>query len=220
MHSAQPWLYAQPLEPGMSCTEWIYDIKDTGFEPIDSFKMRYEYVVDSTCVSPSVDPAAAGGVYTTPHVTHSSEIPLETPTQYATASSLPPKGKEKEEELERGQTHIHIPNKDQVEIDRKRKKNTMAARKSRMKKLEHKVALEKAVERLTTEKEIWKTRALTLRSLLNNNGIPCPDFNDWLQYPIRCVPNIPFHLPLSNAILAPVGSIHARMFLSRANLVC
>ena len=47
-----------------------------------------------------------------------------------------------------------------------------------MKKLEQKAALEKSVEKLTTEKEIWKTRALTLRYLLNNNGIPCPDFDD------------------------------------------
>jgi len=131
-------------------------------------ELVYEYSIDSTCA-----PQSTGGMYTVPHVTCSSEIPS---TQYVSPNrSFPlPKGKEKEEPEKR----TDIPTKNQKEMDTKRKKNTMAARKSRMKKLEHKVALEKAVERLTTEKEIWKTRALTLRSLLNNNGIPCPDFDD------------------------------------------
>jgi len=130
-------------------------------------ELGYEYSIDSTCA-----PQSTGGMYAISHVTCTSGIPS---TQYVTpGTSFPLKGKEKEEPEKR----TDIPTKNQKEIDTKRKKNTIAARKSRMKKLEQKVALEKAVEKLTTEKEIWKTRALTLRSLLNNNGIPCPDFDD------------------------------------------
>ncbi len=36
--------------------------------------------------------------------------------------------------------------------------------------------LEESVRSLTTEKEIWKTRALTLRLLLQSHGVSCPDF--------------------------------------------
>ena len=127
-------------------------------------ELVYEYSIDSACASQST-----GGMYAVPHVTCSPEMPST--TQYVTpGTSFPLKGKEKEEPEKR----TNNPTKNQKEIDTKRKKNTIAARKSRMKKLEQKVALEKAVEKLTTEKEIWKTRALTLRSLLNNNGIPCP----------------------------------------------
>jgi len=131
-------------------------------------ELEYEYSIDSARA-----PQSTGGMYAVSHVTCPPEIPST--TQYVTPStSFPLKGKEKEEPEKR----TNIPTKNQKEIDTKRKKNTIAARKSRMKKLEQKAALEKSVEKLTTEKEIWKTRALTLRSLLNNNGIPCPDFDD------------------------------------------
>jgi len=128
-------------------------------------ELDYGYSIDSARV-----PQSTGGMYAVSHVTCSPST-----TQYVTPStSFPLKGKEKEEPEKR----TNIPTKNQKEIDSKRKKNTIAARKSRMKKLEQKAALEKSVEKLTTEKEIWKTRALTLRSLLNNNGIPCPDFDN------------------------------------------
>lgn len=124
-----------------------------------------------------------------------ARIPLDAPTQprqYVTASatsrkdvpsffhnkqrsqSIPSDGEEDELEDER----TGLPHNDQEEIEKRRRKNTLAARKSRMKKLEQRLALEQTVERLTTEREIWRTRALTLRSLLTSHGIPCPDFID------------------------------------------
>ena len=112
--------------------------------------------------------------YVTPSITSRKDVPSFY-TQKKRRTSLPSEGEEDELEEER----IGIPNNDQQEIEKRRRKNTIAARKSRMKKLEHKIALEQAVERLTTEKEIWKTRALTLRSILHKHGIPCPDFDDW-----------------------------------------
>ncbi|KAF7329771.1 hypothetical protein MKEN_00240400 [Mycena kentingensis (nom. inval.)] len=65
---------------------------------------------------------------------------------------------------------------DQEKIEYKRRQNTLAARRSRKRKLMHQQALEEAVERLTREKEIWRTRALMLSNLLRSHGITCPDF--------------------------------------------
>ncbi|RXW17710.1 hypothetical protein EST38_g8146 [Candolleomyces aberdarensis] len=67
---------------------------------------------------------------------------------------------------------------DQEKIEWKRRQNTLAARRSRKRKLLQQQQLEQAVEDLTREKEIWRTRALTLRQLLISHGILCPDFKD------------------------------------------
>ncbi|KAG6897092.1 hypothetical protein C0992_004176 [Termitomyces sp. T32_za158] len=67
---------------------------------------------------------------------------------------------------------------DQEKIDYKRRQNTLAARRSRKRKIENVQRLEETVERLTREREIWKTRALTLKQLLISHGIICPEFRD------------------------------------------
>ncbi|KAJ7207553.1 hypothetical protein GGX14DRAFT_320328, partial [Mycena pura] len=65
---------------------------------------------------------------------------------------------------------------DQEKIEYKRRQNTLAARRSRKRKMMHQQALEDAVERLTREKEIWRTRALMLSNLLRSHGITSPEF--------------------------------------------
>ncbi|KAJ3999075.1 hypothetical protein F5050DRAFT_1555344, partial [Lentinula boryana] len=67
---------------------------------------------------------------------------------------------------------------DQEKIDYKRRQNTLAARRSRKRKLVYTHQLEATVERLTAEREMWRTRALTLRQLLRSHNIPCVDFNE------------------------------------------
>ena len=67
---------------------------------------------------------------------------------------------------------------DQEKIEWKRRQNTLAARRSRKRKLLYTQQLEGTVEKLTMEKEVWKTRTMTLKHLLHSNGIPCPDFKD------------------------------------------
>lgn len=64
------------------------------------------------------------------------------------------------------------------QIEWKRRQNTLAARKSRKRKLLHQQELEESVERLTQEKEVWRTRALTLRQLLHSHGVPFTEFQD------------------------------------------
>lgn len=67
---------------------------------------------------------------------------------------------------------------DQEKIEWKRRQNTLAARRSRKRKMMNVQRLEETVERLTKEREVWKTRALTLKQLLHSHGIICPDFRD------------------------------------------
>ncbi|KAF9075305.1 hypothetical protein BDP27DRAFT_42880 [Rhodocollybia butyracea] len=69
---------------------------------------------------------------------------------------------------------------DQEKVAYKRWQNTLkiAALRSRQRELVHTQRLEATVQDLKQEKDIWRTRALTLRQLLKNNDIPCPDFKD------------------------------------------
>ncbi|KAJ7152205.1 hypothetical protein C8R43DRAFT_886366 [Mycena crocata] len=57
------------------------------------------------------------------------------------------------------------------QIEYKRRQNTLAARKSRKRKLEHQQMLEERVEELTQETEMWRGRAMTAQDLLSANGI-------------------------------------------------
>lgn len=65
---------------------------------------------------------------------------------------------------------------DQEKIEYKRRQNTLAARRSRKRKMQYTQNLQETVEKLMIEKEVWKTRALTLKQLLQSHGVACPDF--------------------------------------------
>ncbi|KAJ7826990.1 hypothetical protein B0H14DRAFT_2815956 [Mycena olivaceomarginata] len=61
---------------------------------------------------------------------------------------------------------------EQETIEYKRRQNTLAARKSRKRKLEHQHLLEEQIVELQGEVERWKTRALMSQDMLRQNGIP------------------------------------------------
>ena len=63
-------------------------------------------------------------------------------------------------------------------IEAKRRQNTLAARRSRKRKLEYQRDLEASVERLNDEMLAWKSRAETLEAVLRSHGleVPCPSF--------------------------------------------
>ncbi|KAJ3785595.1 hypothetical protein GGU10DRAFT_354351 [Lentinula aff. detonsa] len=63
-------------------------------------------------------------------------------------------------------------------LEWKKRRNTKAARRSRKRKMIYTERLEANVEKLRLEKEMWRTRALTLRQLLKSHNLPCPDFDD------------------------------------------
>jgi len=59
-------------------------------------------------------------------------------------------------------------------IKAKRLQNTLAARRSRKRKLEYQRELEDAIEAERADKEVWKTHAFVLEALLTEKGFPVP----------------------------------------------
>ncbi|KAF5374231.1 hypothetical protein D9758_004682 [Tetrapyrgos nigripes] len=58
------------------------------------------------------------------------------------------------------------------QIEWKRCQNTLAARKSRKRRLEHRQMLENKVDNLMVQVERWKTKAQTLEQILRSHGVP------------------------------------------------
>lgn len=65
---------------------------------------------------------------------------------------------------------------EQEKIEYKRRMNTLAARRSRRRRLAQFHQLEDDVARLNREKDIWKERALMMERMLSSHGLPCPNF--------------------------------------------
>ena len=59
-------------------------------------------------------------------------------------------------------------------IEAKRRQNTLAARRSRKRKLEHQREMECVIDNERAEKDAWKQRALAFEAILNSNGIRIP----------------------------------------------
>jgi hypothetical protein len=59
-------------------------------------------------------------------------------------------------------------------IETKRRQNTIAARKSRKKRLEYLRELEESVEILTKERDEWRSRALISETMLKHHGLEAP----------------------------------------------
>lgn len=112
--------------------------------------------------------------YTTPSVTSRKAIPAFFTKRRG--RSHPSEEEDEEDELTEEPPAANAT--DQEHIEWKRRQNTLAARRSRQRRQLHQQRLEETVERLTVEKEVWRTRALTLRQLLRSQGIPYPDFTD------------------------------------------
>jgi len=111
--------------------------------------------------------------YVTPSATSRKELPAVFARKRARSQAL---GDEEDElDSERG-PGPNATEKEQIEW--KRRQNTLAARKSRKRKLQHQQELEDTVKGLTSEREVWKTRALTFRELLVSHGIPFNEFQD------------------------------------------
>lgn len=110
--------------------------------------------------------------YITPSSTSKKEIPAFFQKM---RTNSPPSDNEEDELTEEPPASNAT---DQEKIEWKRRQNTLAARRSRQRKMMNVQRLEETVERLTREREIWKTRALTLKQLLISHGIICPEFRD------------------------------------------
>jgi hypothetical protein len=128
------------------------------------------------------------------NITPESLVPIDAPTQqrkYLTPSATSRKAVpavfarkrartaafgDEEDELEDVQITPSMSEQEQIEA--KRRQNTIAARRSRKRKLEYQRELEEVVERYKRENEIWKARAMTCQALLRSHNIECPEFPD------------------------------------------
>ncbi|KIK64015.1 hypothetical protein GYMLUDRAFT_161993 [Collybiopsis luxurians FD-317 M1] len=116
--------------------------------------------------------------YVTPSATSRKEIPAYYLKQQRRSPNQVLHVLEEDEDDELTEEPLPENATDQEKIDYKRRQNTLAARRSRKRKLLYTQQLEATVERLSAEMEMWRTRALTLRQLLRSHNVPCPDFND------------------------------------------
>jgi FtsZ-binding cell division protein ZapB len=62
------------------------------------------------------------------------------------------------------------------QIEYKRRQNTVAARRSRKRKLEFQQKLIDNVEHLSRERDVWRERARMLQGMMEARGLPCPVF--------------------------------------------
>ncbi|KAG5644317.1 hypothetical protein DXG03_008675 [Asterophora parasitica] len=67
------------------------------------------------------------------------------------------------------------------QIEYKRRQNTVAARRSRKRKLQYQQDLEDKVERLQRERDVWKTRAIMCQDMLVANGVQFTPFQDMIE---------------------------------------
>jgi hypothetical protein len=114
------------------------------------------------------------------NLTPEALIPLDAPVQprnYLAPSAT----SRKEPPRKRSRTEASVDddeaNEDVGELDSvaaKRLQNTLAARRSRKRKLEHQLELEVNLEHEKQQKEQWRSRAMTLEALLLSHGIPVP----------------------------------------------
>lgn len=99
--------------------------------------------------------------YVTPSATSRKEVPAVFQRKRARSQAF---------EDEEGEPALN----DLDAIEAKRRQNTLAARRSRKRKLEYQKELEDGIERERVEKEFWRTRSATLEVLLQSHGIEVP----------------------------------------------
>ncbi|KAJ8588088.1 hypothetical protein M405DRAFT_740906 [Rhizopogon salebrosus TDB-379] len=148
--------------------------------------------LDSPAYHPSQRKTNVNG--TRKNITPESLVPIDAPTQqrkYVTPSATSRKAVpavfarkrartaafgDEQDELEEVQINPSMSEQEQIEA--KRRQNTIAARRSRKRKLEYQRELEESVEQYKRESEIWKARAMTCQALLRSHTIECPEFPD------------------------------------------
>lgn len=160
-----------------------------------SFPLPHER--DTSC-APSDDTSRSrrrtSATGTRKNISAESLVPLDAPTQprrYLTASATSRKEmpavfarkRVRQQMLDGEEDELAEeplkPNATELEqIEWKRRQNTLAARKSRKRKLVHQQELENKVAALTQEKEMWRQRALMLQHLLQSHGVPFNEFQD------------------------------------------
>ncbi|KAG6853560.1 hypothetical protein C0991_003230 [Blastosporella zonata] len=113
--------------------------------------------------------------YVMPSATSRKEVP----SVFAKKRSRSTAFGEEEDEFNEPPLGPNATEKEQIEY--KRRQNTVAARRSRKRKLEYQQNLEDTVERLTRERDVWKTRATMCQEMLIQSGLNLPAFSDSIE---------------------------------------
>lgn len=146
----------------------------------------------ATTVTSGVSRRRVNATGTRKNISPDKLIPLDAPTQprhYTSASAtsrkeIPSVFLKKRQRVEYADEEDELlealpPNATEREqIEYKRRQNTLAARKSRKRKLMHQQELENQVQTLKEEAAKWETRCDVLSKLLDSHGIPPPSFSD------------------------------------------
>ncbi|KAH0826183.1 hypothetical protein J3R83DRAFT_5615 [Lanmaoa asiatica] len=119
-----------------------------------------------------VDAPTQSRKYLTPSTTSRKELPA-TWRRKRLRTAEP--GDEVDQLVEEGLTATLS---EQEQIEAKRRQNTIAARRSRKRKLEYQRELEENLEHHKRDSEMWKQRAMTYQALLRSHHIECPEFPD------------------------------------------
>ncbi|THH07704.1 hypothetical protein EW145_g3200 [Phellinidium pouzarii] len=112
--------------------------------------------------------------YVLPSSTSRKEVPAVFARKRARYAAFADEEDELADEYEGGASGATPSMTETEAIAAKRRQNTLAARRSRMRKLEYQRQLEEKVETEQREKEMWKKRALMLRSQVMQLGCPEP----------------------------------------------
>ncbi|KAH9936433.1 uncharacterized protein B0H18DRAFT_867937 [Fomitopsis serialis] len=117
-----------------------------------------------------MDAPIQGRKYVTPSSTSRKEVPAVFARKRARSQAF---GDDDDDEIRAED----LPPQDLDAIEAKRRQNTLAARRSRKRKLEYQRELELAIEQERTEKEMYKARAAMFEALLRSHGHEVPLVN-------------------------------------------
>jgi len=133
--------------------------------------------------APARKVSSSGATGTRRNITPDALVPLDAPTQnrrHVTPSASKKRSRsaafgdaddcEQEEDL----PPMQAPGPDATDLEKlewKRRLSTIAARKSRRRKLEHKMMLESKVDELEKDREKWRTRCRVLQEVLRSHSV-------------------------------------------------
>ncbi|KAH9891798.1 hypothetical protein C8Q73DRAFT_700911 [Cubamyces lactineus] len=166
-----------PTTPSLDPTS-LHPSPRTGTVPTPSTPGRRSRKAQPTGTRKNITPDALVSLdapiqprkYVTPSATSRKEVP----TAFLKKKRARSQAFGEEDELE---DEIPIDQNDLDAIEAKRRQNTLAARRSRKRKLEYQRELEASVEREKEEKEMWKRRAAVLQALLESHGHEVPSID-------------------------------------------
>lgn len=119
-----------------------------------------------------IDAPTQARTYVTPSATSRKELPAIFARKRARAVAF-----DDDDELD-DDLYTLPPNPTEAQlIAAKRRQNTIAARRSRKRKLEYQRELEDTNKQLMQEADRWKARALTCEALLKHHGLPVPQYD-------------------------------------------